>query len=352
VVPHDLLVTKLINIGICERTLHWIVSFLSNRTQRVVINNKLLSDVHVTSGVIQGSVLGPLLFVLYINDLSTVCKNCTVKLFADDVKLYKRITSLADRVTLQLALSTWAHTWKLNISIDKCNFLQLGYNNATVVYNIDSHVIVPCNSVKDLGILVESNLKPSAHCSNIVLKANARAKLILKAFLSCDYKSLARALAVYVRPLLEYCSPAWSPHNKGDIDLIENVQRAFTRKVYYMCNLQYVSYNERLLFLGLERLELRRLHADVVFMYKLVKGFVSCNLSHELNFVNNGTTRGHRFKLFISRCNKLVLSSFFLNRVLPAWNNLPDNCFDCTTVSSFKTNLTKIDFSQYFKSKL
>jgi ribonuclease P/MRP protein subunit RPP40 len=331
------------------------VSFLSNRTQRVVINNKLSSDVHVTSGVIQGSVLGPLLFVLYINDLSTVCKNCTVKLYADDVKLYKRITNVADRVTLQLALdalSTWAHMWKLSISIDKCNLLQLGYNDATVEYNIDSHVIVPCNSVRDLGILVESNLKPSAHCSYIVLKANARAKLILKAFLSRDYKSLTRAFAVYVRPLLEYCSPAWSPHNKGDIDLIENVQRAFTRKVYYMCNMQYVSYNERLLFLGLERLELRRLHADVVFMYKLVKGLVSCNLSHELNFVNNGITRGHRFKLFVSRCNKLVLSSFFFNRVLPAWNNLPDNCFDCITVSAFKTKLTKIDFSQYFKSKL
>jgi hypothetical protein len=111
-------------------------------------------------------------------------------------------------------------------------------------------------------------------------------------------------------------------------------------------------HNERLLFLGLERLELRRLHADVVFMYKLVKGFVSCNLSHELNFVNNGITRGHRFKLFVSRCNKLVLSRFFLNRVLPEWNNLPDNCFDCITVSSFKTNLTKIGFSHYLKSKL
>jgi hypothetical protein len=103
-------------------------------------------------------------------------------------------------------------------------FLQLGHNDITVVYNIDSHAIAPCNSVTDLGILIESNLKPSAHCSSIALKANARAKLILKAFLSHDYKSLTSAFNVYVRPLLEYCSPAWSPHNKGDIDLIESVQ--------------------------------------------------------------------------------------------------------------------------------
>jgi hypothetical protein len=209
----------------------------------------------------------------------------------------------------------------------------------------------PCNSVIDLGILIESNLKPSAHCSNIALKANARAKLILKAFLSRDCKSLTRAFTVYVRPMLEYCSPAWSPYNKGDINLLENVQRSFTRKVHYVCNMQYASYNERLLFLGLERLELRRLHADLVFMFKIVKGLVCCNLLHELTFVSNGVTRGHRFKLFVNRCKKLVYSSFFLNRVVSAWNNLPDSYFDCNAVSAFKSRLTKIDFSQYLRVK-
>ena len=89
--------------------------------------------------------------------------------------------------------------------------------------------------------------------------------------------------------------------------------------------MQYASYNERLLFLGLERLELRRLHADLVFMFKIVKGLVCCNLLHELTFVSNGVTKGHRFTLFVNRCKKLVYSSFFLNRVVSAWNNLPDS---------------------------
>jgi ribonucleases P/MRP protein subunit RPP40 len=339
VVPHDKLVTKLSATGICESTLCWITAFLTNRTQRVCITNNHSSDVPVTSGVIQGSVLGPLLFVLYINDLPPVCRDCSIKLYADDVKIYKRITCAMDRVALQSALDAlceWARVWELDISIDKCNYLQLGYQNLTSVYNLNSHNIVPCRSVCDLGINIESNLKPSMHCASIALKASARAKLVLKAFLSRDPKYLTRAFVVYVRPLLEYCSPVWSPHNICDINLIENVQRMFTRRLYGVCNIQQVSYEERLVFLGLERLELRRLHADLLFLFKIVNGFVACDISQVLTYASTVNTRGHRHKLFVTRCNKLVFSHFFLNRVTPIWNRLPDLCFDCHTLHTFK----------------
>jgi ribonuclease P/MRP protein subunit RPP40 len=352
VVPHDKLLSKLSSIGECECTSLWIAAFLTERTQYVCINNKYSSNVPVTSGVIQGSVLGPLLFALYINDLPTVCNDCTVKLYADDVKLYKRINSAVDRVTLQVALDAlcaWAHLWELHISIDKCNFFQIGYFNLALVYCINSNVIAPCHSVCDLGITVESNMKPNVHCANIALKANARAKLILKSFLSHDSHCLSRAFVVYVRPLLEYCSPVWSPHNVGDINLIENVQRNFTRKLFYLCNLPRVSYDERLVFLGLERLELRRLHADLLCLYKIVNGFVNCDVVHNLAYAKAVNTRGHRFKLFVTRCNKLVFSSFFINRVIPVWNSLPDNCFNCNTVYTFRSKICTIDFNQFLK---
>jgi hypothetical protein len=155
-----------------------------------------------------------------------------------------------------------------------------------------------------------------------------------------------------VRPLLEYCSPAWSPNNKGDVELIENVQRLFTRKLYFVCNMPYVTYDERLLFLGLERLELRRLHADVVFMYKIVKGLVCCDLLHKLTFINNRPTRGHRYKLFINRCNKLVFSCFFHKSCIACLESLTDNCFDCNTVSAFKSRLSNINLSSYLKGKM
>jgi ribonucleases P/MRP protein subunit RPP40 len=283
-----------------------------------------------------------------------VCNDCTVKLYADDAKIYKCIKCPMDRIVLQSALDSlyvWANLWDLHISIDKCNFMQIGYRNLALVYSVGSQIIVPCKSVIDLGVTIDSNLKPSSHCVKIVYKASARAKLILRAFLSCDYKILTRAFITYVRPLLEYCSPAWSPNNKGDVELVENVQRLFTRKLYFVCNMPYVTYDERLLFLGLERLELRRLHADVVFMYNIVKGFVCCNLLHKLTFTNYRPTRGHRYKLFVNRCNKLVFSCFFINRVLPIWNHLPDNCFDCNTVSAFKSRLSNVNLSSYLKGK-
>ena len=136
-----------------------------------------------------------------------------------------------------------------------------------LVYTLNSHLIPPCSSVTDLGINVQFDLKPGVHCAQIASKANARSKLILKTFLSRDPLIITKAFVTYVRPLLEYCTPVWSPHNIGSVDLIENVQRTFTRKLFHLCRMQHVTYDERLAFLGLERLELRRIHADLLFMF-------------------------------------------------------------------------------------
>jgi hypothetical protein len=123
----------------------------------------------------------------------------------------------------------------------------------------------------------------------------------------------------------------------------------FTRRLYDVCNMQQVSYDERLAFLGLERLELRRLHADLMFLFKIVNGFVVCDISQVLTYASTVNTRGHRHKLFVTRCNKLVFSHFFLNRVTPIWNRLPDLCFDCHTLHSFKRKLSALNFNHTLK---
>ena len=113
------------------------------------------------------------------------------------------------------------------------------------------------------------------HCTEIAHKTNTRVNLIIKSFLSHDPQLLFRAFMVYVRPLLEYCTPVWCPYNKGDINTIERVQRAFTRKIFCLRHLLPVSYEDRLLHLGLQRLKIRRIHSDLIFLFKIIHGLCS-----------------------------------------------------------------------------
>ena len=331
----------------------WLLEFLSDRHQEVDVNGARSTSADVTSGVIQGSVVGLVLFVLYINDLPSACPGCTIELFADDAKLYKVIRSIHDRVVLQsslTALCAYARQWRLTLSHDKCLYLQLGYSDMSITYTFDDHILRPCNLAKDLGVTVQSNLQSGQHCTEIANKANTRAKLILKAFSSRDPDIYAQAFVTYVRPLLEYCSPAWSPHFKCDIDVVEKLQRSFTRKVYYMCDLSPASYNERLERLGHTRLELRRIHADLILIFKISHSLIHSNLLHALHFANQRqgmATRGHRYKLMTESTNKLVLHSFFINRVTSMWNFLPSDCFYPDNLQCFKRKICNIDFSRF-----
>ena len=134
--------------------------------------------------------------------------------------------------------------------------------------------------------------------------------------MSHDPQLLSRAFMVYVRPLLEYCTPVWCPYNKGDINTIERVQRAFTRKIglFYLCHLPPVSYEDRLLHLGLQRLEIRRIHSDLIFLFEIIPGLVHLTLlfSNSVRVGANTRPRGHKYKLFRTRSHKLVLSNFLL----------------------------------------
>ena len=112
--------------------------------------------------------------------------------------------------------------------------------------------------------------------------------------------------------------------NKSDNDTIENVQRTFTRKLYRLCHIAAVSYNERLNFLSLQRLEIRRIYIDFIFMYKLMHNILSfACFKSMVNYSIYTSTRGHRCKFFIARTHILVLSTFFFNRIAPIWSVLP-----------------------------
>ena len=201
--------------------------------QVVNVNGVTSSGGAVTSGVIKGSVIGPALFVFYINYLLSIYADCEIELFADDTKAYKVIGSPHDRGVLQSHLTVicnWADKRLLTLSLDECLHLQLGYADQSISYKLNHHGLKPTTVAKDLGITLQINLKPGLHCTDIAHKAFTRANIIIS-FLSRDAKNFTYVISVCVRPILEYCTPVWNPSNKYEIDTIENVQRTFARCV-------------------------------------------------------------------------------------------------------------------------
>jgi ribonucleases P/MRP protein subunit RPP40 len=227
----------------------------------------------------------------------------------------------------------------------KCQSLNIGSKAvvqnsvaATRIFHINQEDIPNVESVTDLGVIIDSSLKFSLHIRNIVRKASSRCYLILKCFLSKDTQSLVRAFKTYVRPLLEYNSVIWSPHLLKDINLIEKVQRRFTKRLRGLFNL---SYDERLSVLNLERLEARRIRADLITAYKIIFGLTVINISavFELNACSI-RTRGHQYKLLYPVCNCDTRKYCFASRVVGPWNGLPVETINFSSLSSFKNAIT------------
>ena len=342
---------KLSSYGISGRLLDWLSDFLCNRVQAVKVNNKVSEFVPVKSGVPQGSVLGPVLFLLYVNDLVDLFgPGLTAKLFADDVKIYAVINDVNDIAAFQAgldALDAWSTDWQLPISLHKCNVLHLGRNNTGHTYQLNGVCLPDVKEIMDLGIKVDSNLRFTKHYRFIVNKAQQRASLIFRTFRSRDPTLLFKAFTVYVRPLLEYCSPVWAPVYVTDINLIERVQRRFTKRLSGLWDL---SYFERLRVLGsVETLELRRLKADLIMIYKIVHKLISLDFDEFFNLSNVSCTRGHCFKLTKPECNNNARQYSFACRCINAWNFLPMNVVSATSVSCFKAGLDTADFNKFLK---
>ena len=298
-VSHEKLFARLYMYGIRGNVLQWLQNFFKDRTHQTRVGECLSDVCNLLSGVVQGSGIGPIMFIVYINELAQLleCYGIIVKLFADDVKVYLEVVNVDDANKLQKALDLiveWANEWQLQLSVNKCNILNVGYAPFMTDYYVYGSVLSKNSSCRDLGVTITHDLSPSLHIGEITAKAHLRANCILRCFLSGDVNLLVRAFIVYVRPIVEYCSVVWSPSLKHDIDLIEKVQRRFTKRLR---GLQTYSYSERLQYLGLPSLELRRLHLDLIFCYKIVFGIVNVSFSSFFKFSSVTNTRGHLYKL-------------------------------------------------------
>jgi hypothetical protein len=229
---------------------------------------------NVVSGVPRGSVLGPILFLIYINDLDSVCcGNTVLQLFADDAKLYSNIDINSTFASLQQSLDKlthWANDWQLTTNVSKCLVVSISvkYEPAQLNYYINGIPVPRQYSPVDLGVTICSNLSFEIHISNIVSKARQRLSILFRGFLTRNIYIIRQVFITYVRPILEYNSIVWNPGFTYLIDLLEGVQRNFTER---QPSISAKIYLARLASLDLELLELKRLRADLVYYFKIFK---------------------------------------------------------------------------------
>jgi hypothetical protein len=324
-ISHPKLLIKLRSFGICGDVLAWISDYLTGRSQRVSIGSTESTAKPVTAGILQGSCVGPILFVLYINDLlNALSKITSCKAFADDVKLYS-----SDPAELQSALELvekWCATWQLTLSVEKCSVLTVGpVGPAPVLYLLGTPLPV-VDSMRDLGILVDSNLSFSEHVSSLCKKARRTSALVFKSFTSGSIPLLVRAFKTYVRPQLEFGSQVWNSISKRDSQRLESVQRRFTKFLYLRCGLsKRATYEQRLRRLGLDTLRSRRLKLDMCLTYQIYNGlsFAPSLLCPKPALRARSLRHNHR--LLQDRTGTRKTLSAYHNRICVLWNAIPDS---------------------------
>ena len=324
--------------------MNWIRDFLTGRLQRVQVKGTHSEWREVWSGVPQGSVLGPTLFLVYVNDLLDGLHSHG-KLFADDAKIYRRVMTPQDRSLLQDdldRLTDWSKKWLLKFNQEKCKVMHIGRRNNGYEYKMGSQTLTVTCEEKDLGVLVTPNLKPSAQVAKAAASANSMLGRIKRTFTCLDDTTLPALYKALVRPRMEFAIQAWSPYLQKDVKKLERVQRRATKLIP---GLAHLTYENRLLHLNLTTLEKRRRRGDLLETFKIIKGLDKVMATG--NFLKRDTTkyshrtRGHTFKLSKPHHRTWKRSQFFSSRIVSAWNQLPEDIVNSRSLNTFKHRYDK-----------
>jgi len=345
-VCHRLLIHKLERYGINTKTIEWIRSFLKNRKQQVVLNGVSSKEVDVLSGVPQGSVVGPCLFLLHINDLPENLISKT-RLFADDTLAYLTIQSDTDCEVLQKDLDNlarWEKQWLMEFNAEKCEVIHIGRKRQTIKhdYTLHDQTLRTADSAKYLGVTVSSNLSWNDHISNITKKANNTLAFLRRNLQLKSRNIKTQAYSGLVRPILEYAASVWDPYTKSNINKIEMIQRRAAR---YVCNdyRRTSSVTEMLQQLGWKSLEQRRKIIRLIMMYKLLNGLVASDGLPALSTIHRRSrhTNSRALKVPSSKTDYHMFSYF--PRSIRQWNVLPENIVNKKSLKAFKQALETLD---------
>ena len=331
-VSHYRLLVKLEALGISDNVLNIIRNFLSNRTMKVRVGDAVSNSKPVTSGVPQGSVLGPILFLLFINDLPESILSM-IKIFADDVKMIVNPLNLRQTEMDLEELQMWERLWVLNFNVEKCKVLHVGRSNPLNPYKFLGEDLSTCEIEKDLGVIFNNRLNFQDHIKAAISKAKSSLAWLLRNTLSRNAYVMKTAYKALVRHNVEYCCQVWAPNTRhGNWALIleiESVQRTFTRIIEGMTDL---TYKQRLEKLNMTTLLERRMRGDLIETFKILNGFNNYgqNLFHRSSRTGNLTYRSDNTNI-----------DFFSNRVIKYWNKLPEFVKNVNTVNGFKNALDK-----------
>ena len=342
-VPHKRLLHKLKAYGIKGNILGWIEAFLTDREQVVQVNGEKSDIAPVHSGVPQGSVLGPILFIIYINDLPEHVKS-TIYLFADDTKIAHQVSSAEDSQQLiddLNELSKWSSTWLLEFNVDKCHVLTIGrLENITHTerYQLNGTELEHVFEEKDLGVIIDSNLTFEQHISQKVMKANAIMGSIRRAFTFLDKNLFRKLFVTFVRPHLEYAQSVWAPHSAKHVNMIESVQQRATRLVNDFKNIEY---SDRLRLLDLPTLAHRRARGDMIEIWKHFNVYDKSSLGQAFK-PRTRIIRSKTMQLLNNKSKDGVRGpqrNSFYHRTVDVWNKLPEKVKVSKTINEFKNNL-------------
>ncbi|XP_059589287.1 protein NDRG3 isoform X10 [Alligator mississippiensis] len=311
--------------------IHWLGNWLHGWTQRVVVDGSQLSC-SVTSGVLQGSVLGPTLFSIFINDMDIVIRSGLAK-FTNDTKLWGKASTPEDRRAIQAdfdRLRKWADKNLMVFNTEKCKVLHLGKKNLQHPYRLSSATLASTMDEKYLGVMIDHKMNMSLQCDAAASKVSKTLACIHRCFSSKSRDIILPLYLALVRPQLEYCVQFWAPQFKNDVEKLERVQKRATRMIRGQENRPY---DERLRAVGLFSLEKRRLRGDLVAAHQ--------NLGERLfTRVPHGMTRSKSHKLVQDHFSLVdIRKNFFIVRAPKVWNRLPPEVVQAPTLNTFKRNL-------------
>ena len=365
-VDHQLLLRKLQSFGIDGNLLKWFENYLTDRYQRVTVLGETSPPLRVISGVPQGSILGPLLFLLYVNDLPQVVMSSSIALFADDTKCYREIKNSGNGDSLQQDLDQiceWCKVWRMDLNLSKCCLLSITRNVTPihVFYHLMDVPVKTINVHKDLGVLVSTDLKWNSHVRSVTAKANKMLGFVRRS--SRDIHDLRVRTALYsslVRSNFAYCSQVWAPQTVSLILTMERVQRRATKFILSLPFRTEVTYKDRLLKVGLLPVTYWLEYLDLVHLYKCLTSdsdpYISIKTSRR---VTRSTSNG--VLLHVPKCRTVTFQNSFYCRATRVWNILPVHLRNITIANQFKKELFNhymqltqqfynVNFPQSFKS--
>ena len=292
----------------------------------------------------QGSVLGPVLFLMYVND---ICEGILspIRLFADDCVLYRKVETRDDHTILQQdlsRLSDWAKLWDMSFNVKKCAHMCISLKRQPLACNftISDQPVPKTTSYKYLGVTITDNLSWNSHAQKISSKAARTLGIIRRALGKCDLKVRDIAYKQLVRPQLEYASCAWNPHIQRDVNIVENIQRQGARFVLHDYSRES-SVTSMLSTLHWDTLQHRRLLSQCEMFYKIHHKFVYISMPHQIRLSSNSRPQrsqntGHQLKYTQPFCRVNCYMYSMFPRAVRIWNTLPKAAATSTSIAGFR----------------